>query len=61
MDRPYNGYYRPIEKKAAALVESMGGNHGFIDGNKRTAVILICYYRRVAIDWILSTVMARLM
>jgi death on curing protein len=40
MARPYNGYYRPIEKKAAALVESIGGNHGFIDGNKRTAVIL---------------------
>jgi death-on-curing protein len=40
MARPYNGYYRAIEKKAAALVQSIAGNHGFADGNKRTAVIL---------------------
>jgi death on curing protein len=40
MVRPYNGYYRVIEKKAAALVQSIAGNHGFVDGNKRTAVIL---------------------
>ena len=40
MARPYNGYYRAIEKKAAALVQSIAGNHGFVDGNKRTAVIL---------------------
>jgi death-on-curing protein len=39
--RPYNGYYRPIEKKAAALVQSIAGNHGFVDGNKRTALILL--------------------
>jgi len=38
--RPYSGYYRPIEQKAAALVESMSGNHGFVDGNKRTTIIL---------------------
>jgi death on curing protein len=35
--RPYSGYHRQIERKAAALLESMVGNHGFIDGNKRTA------------------------
>lgn len=39
--RPYAGYYRAITSKAAALVESMVGNHGFADGNKRTAVILL--------------------
>jgi len=39
--RPYNGYYRSIERKAAALVESVAKNHGFSDGNKRTAVILM--------------------
>lgn len=39
--RPYAGYYRAIASKAAALVESMVGNHGFADGNKRTAVILL--------------------
>ena len=39
--RPYNGYYRRIERKAAALVESVAGNHGFADGNKRTTLILV--------------------
>ncbi len=35
--RPYSGYHRPITRKAAAVLHSMVGNHGFIDGNKRTA------------------------
>jgi death-on-curing protein len=39
--RPYSGYYRSIARKAAALVESMATNHGFVDGNKRTTVILM--------------------
>jgi death-on-curing protein len=39
--RPYSGYYRGIEQKAAALAESMATNHGFADGNKRTTVILL--------------------
>lgn len=39
--RPYSGYHRPIRRKAAALVESMAGNHGFADGNKRTTLILL--------------------
>jgi len=39
--RPYNGYYRGIAWKAAALVESMASNHGFTDGNKRTTLILL--------------------
>ncbi len=38
--RPYTGYYRSIHRKAAALAESVALNHGFIDGNKRTAVYL---------------------
>jgi death-on-curing protein len=29
-----------MARKAAALVESMANNHGFIDGNKRTTLIL---------------------
>ena len=41
MSRPYNGYYRRIEEKAAALVQSVASNHGFADGNKRTALILV--------------------
>jgi death on curing protein len=39
--RPYNGHYRPIACKAAALLQSISTNHGFADGNKRTAIILI--------------------
>lgn len=39
--RPSSGYYRTIRHKAAALVESMVGNHGFADGNKRTTLILL--------------------
>lgn len=39
--RPYSGYYRSIQQKAAALAESMATNHGFADGNKRTTVILL--------------------
>ena len=38
--RPYNRYYRSIEKKTAALTQSVATNHGFTDGNKRTALIL---------------------
>jgi len=41
LNRPYSGYYRKIEQKAAALVQSMAGNHGFADGNKRTTLILL--------------------
>lgn len=41
IQRPYSGYYPAIEKKAAALVQSMSGNHGFADGNKRTTLILL--------------------
>lgn len=39
--RPYSGYYRTMYRKAAALTESMVGNHGFADANKRTTVILL--------------------
>jgi death-on-curing protein len=38
--RPYSGYHRTIHLKAAALLESMVKNHGFTDGNKRTAWLL---------------------
>lgn len=39
--RPYSGYHRPMYRKAAALLHSMVGNHGFVDGNKRTAWLLV--------------------
>ncbi len=35
--RPQTGYYNSIEEEAAALMESLANNHGFIDGNKRVA------------------------
>ena len=39
--RPYHGYHARIHQKAAALVHGVVSNHGFVDGNKRTAVYLV--------------------
>jgi death on curing protein len=39
--RPYNRHYPSIAKKAAALTQSLACGHGFIDGNKRTALIML--------------------
>jgi len=33
--RPQTGYYNSLEEEAAALLESLANNHGFLDGNKR--------------------------
>jgi death-on-curing protein len=46
LGRPYSGYHRSIARKAAALLHSMVGNHGFVDANKRTSWILV----RVLLD-----------
>ena len=35
--RPQNGHYESLEEEAAALMESLANNNGFIDGNKRPA------------------------
>jgi death on curing protein len=35
--RPQIGYYGSVEQEAAALMESLANNHGFVDGNKRIA------------------------
>lgn len=35
--RPQTGYYVDLIEEAAALWESLGQNHPFLDGNKRTA------------------------
>jgi death-on-curing protein len=35
--RPQTGYYHSLEEEAAALMESLGNNHAFLDGNKRIA------------------------
>lgn len=39
--RPHHGYHPRIEQKAAALVHGIVSNHGFVDGNKRTAVCMV--------------------
>jgi death-on-curing protein len=35
--RPQTGYYSDTIEEASALWESLGMNHGFVDGNKRVA------------------------
>ena len=40
ISRPYDGYHRPIHKKASALLHGVISNHGFADANKRTALYL---------------------
>ena len=37
--RPQTGYYNSIEEEAAAQIESLANNHGYLDGNKRIAFI----------------------
>ncbi len=39
--RPYSGYYHLIANKVAALVHAVVNDHGFTDGNKRTAILLM--------------------
>jgi death on curing protein len=34
---PQTGYYISLAEEAAALMESLANNHGFLDGNKRIA------------------------
>ncbi len=38
--RPYSGYHRKIWQKAAVVLHGFVSNHGFTDGNKRTALLL---------------------
>jgi death-on-curing protein len=45
--RPQSGYYKDIIQEAAALWESLGQNHPFIDGNKRTAFATAFTFLRV--------------
>jgi death-on-curing protein len=40
LGRPYCGYFRRVWEKAAVIVHGFVKNHGFNDGNKRTALIL---------------------
>jgi len=40
LSRPYSGYYEALDDQVSALIESVVQNHGFVDGNKRTAAML---------------------
>jgi death on curing protein len=44
--RPQTGYYNSIKEEAAAFMESLGNNHGFIDGNKRIAFTAVDVFLR---------------
>ena len=53
--RPRSGYYSSISEQAAALLQSLAGNHAFVDGNKRmafaaTAVFLRMNGYKLAVD-----------
>lgn len=39
VNRVHTGYYKNLFEEAAALMESLANNHGFVDGNKRTAFV----------------------
>ena len=41
LGRAYTGYHRSIARKAAIVLHGVVSNHGFVDGNKRTAWILV--------------------
>lgn len=53
--RPRSGYYASLSEQAAALMQSLAGNHAFVDGNKRmafaaTAVFLSMNGYRLEVD-----------
>jgi death-on-curing protein len=45
--RPQTGYYEDIVAEAAALMESLAGNHPFLDGNKRIAFAAADVFLRI--------------
>jgi death-on-curing protein len=56
--RPRSGYYEDVVEMAAALFESLLGNHPFVDGNKRVAVIATDAFLRLN-GWRLAMAPAR--
>lgn len=45
--RPQTGYYDTLWLQAAALLQSLGRSHPFIDGNKRVAFALTAVFLRM--------------
>lgn len=49
----YSGYYQFIHQKAAGLLHGIISNHGFTDGNKRTALYLVeLWIQRIGFQFI---------
>jgi death-on-curing protein len=47
LHRPRSGYYQTLAEQAAALLQSLALNHGFVDGNKRVAFATCAVFLRV--------------
>jgi death-on-curing protein len=47
VNRPQWQYYKHLFMKAAALMDSLANNHGFLSGNKRTALIATDSFLRI--------------
>ena len=45
--RPQTGYYSSLSLQAAALLQSLCNNHGFVDGNKRVAFATTAIFLRM--------------
>lgn len=45
--RPRSGYYRSLSEQAAALLQSLAGNHAFVDGNERVAFATTAVFLRL--------------
>ena len=45
--RPRTGYYSTLSLQAAALLQSLTQNHGFVDGNKRVAFATTAIFLRM--------------
>lgn len=45
--RPRSGWYSTLSEQAAALLQSLAGNHGFVDGYKRMAFAAAAVFLRM--------------
>ena len=45
--RPRSGYYSSISEQAAGMLQSLAGNHAFVDGNKRMAFAATAVFLRM--------------
>jgi death-on-curing protein len=47
VSRPQWKYHKHLFTKAAVLMEALGNNHGFVNGNKRTAFVATDAFLRI--------------